>query len=332
MIRSGAPSSPPWKPLDLRDRDGRAEVGVLPRALDDPAPPWIAGDVDHRRERPVDADGARLAGGHRLAPLDGLRVPGGRHGDRHRQDRAEPVDDVEAEQQRDAEAIAFDRQPLQAVGLGRIGDEQQGPAPPCLQRRLDRLRLLVGVEVERRLGTWWQSEVEVLGELPGLLGRRHLADQLIHLRLDRVHLVLPWLQPSADAIRQNEPWRYVGSVESEEMLHATDPDHAPQCGRCQNVKWSARVDVSLCQFAQHGQTLGVDEADARGIDIDVLVGGQRVERSAQRWGSGRVHIATHHHDSYAVNVIPVNPQTIVDQCHCHSVLRRAAVRTPTVTS
>ena len=52
-------------------------------------------------------------------------IPGGRHRDRHRKDRAEPVNDVETEQHRDAEAVAFDREPLQAVDLGRIGDEQQ---------------------------------------------------------------------------------------------------------------------------------------------------------------------------------------------------------------
>ena len=44
------------------------EHGVLTGALDDASPAGVASDVDHRRERPVDADGACLARG------DGLRI------------------------------------------------------------------------------------------------------------------------------------------------------------------------------------------------------------------------------------------------------------------
>ncbi len=52
---------------DLGRRDRRAEVRILAGALDDAAPARVAGDVDHRRERPVDADRPRLAGGDGLA-------------------------------------------------------------------------------------------------------------------------------------------------------------------------------------------------------------------------------------------------------------------------
>ena len=109
----------------LGDGHRRAEVRIFSSALDDPAPTWIAGDVDHGRERPVDAHGTRFAGGDRLAALDRRGVPRGRHRNRHRKNRAEPVNDVETEQHRDAEAVAFDCEPLEAVDLGRIGDEQQ---------------------------------------------------------------------------------------------------------------------------------------------------------------------------------------------------------------
>ena len=134
----------------LGDGHGGAEVRVFAGALDDPTPTWIAGDVDHRRERPMDADRTRLTGGDRLATLDRLGIPRRRHRDRHRKDRAQPVDDVETEQHRDAETVAFDREPLEAVDLGRIGDEQQRTRTALPQRRLDHPRLLVGVEVERR--------------------------------------------------------------------------------------------------------------------------------------------------------------------------------------
>ena len=142
-------------------------------------------------------DGAGLAGGDRLAALDGLGVPGRGHRDRHREDGAQPVDHVEAEQQRDAEPVALDREPLQAVDLGRIGDEQQRARATLLQLRLDHLRLLVGVEVQDRLRPCGQAEVEVLGQLTGLLGRCHLSQQLIDPSLDRhpvhlLHSVIAW--------------------------------------------------------------------------------------------------------------------------------------------
>ena len=121
----GCPQLAALEAAHLGDGHGRAEVRVFSGALDDPTPTWIAGDVDHRRERPVDAHGTRLAGGDRLAALDRLGIPRGRHRDRHRKNRAEPVDDVETEQHGDAEAVAVDREPLEAVDLGRIGDEQQ---------------------------------------------------------------------------------------------------------------------------------------------------------------------------------------------------------------
>jgi len=47
------------------------------------------------------------------------------------------MNDVETEQQRNAEAISLDRQPLEAVDLGRVGDEQQRTRTAVLQRRLD---------------------------------------------------------------------------------------------------------------------------------------------------------------------------------------------------
>jgi hypothetical protein len=73
----------------------------------------------------VNARGAGLAGGDRLPALDGLRIPGRRHGDGHREDRTEPVNDVEAEEQGDTETVAIDGQPLQPIDLRWIRHEQQ---------------------------------------------------------------------------------------------------------------------------------------------------------------------------------------------------------------
>ena len=163
----------------LGDRHRRAEVRVLAGALDDAAPARVAGDVDHRREGPVDADRPRLPRGDRLAAGDGVRVPRGRHRDRHRQDRPEPVDDVEREQRRDAVPVAVDDEPLEAVDLGGVGDEQQGPELAARHRGLGPGRLVRVGEVARRVGLGEPAEVEVLRQLAGLLLRRHRREQLL---------------------------------------------------------------------------------------------------------------------------------------------------------
>jgi hypothetical protein len=174
------------KAADLGGRDGGTEEGVLAGALDDPAPARIPGDVDHRREGPVEADRAGLPGRDRLAPLDRLEVPGGGHRDRDGEDGAQAVDDVEAEQRRDAQAVALDREPLEPVDVGGIGLEQQRPDAPAAERLLHRAGLLLTVDPQRRLvrRPRGEAEVEVLGQLPRLLLGGHAAQQLVGSRPD----------------------------------------------------------------------------------------------------------------------------------------------------
>ena len=121
---------------DLSGGHGGAQERILPGALDNPAPPGISGDVDHWREGPMDADRARLPSRHRLTLLDDPHIPGGGHGDRDREDGPQPVNDVEAEQQRDAETVAVKREPLQPVDLRGISHEQQRSCLASLQRPL----------------------------------------------------------------------------------------------------------------------------------------------------------------------------------------------------
>ncbi len=166
---------------DLGRRHRRAEVGVLTRSLHDPAPARVTRDVHHGGEGPVDPDGARLAGRDRLTPLDRRQVPRRRHGDRHREDGAQPVDDIEPEQRRDVLATAIDGHPLQPVYRGRIGLEEQGPAPTpgqCLVHLPGGLRC-------RADGGLGRAEVEVLAELTGLLSQGHRPEQLLDPGLDR---------------------------------------------------------------------------------------------------------------------------------------------------
>ena len=124
-----------------------------------------------------------------------MRVPGSRQGDRHRKD-GQPVDDVEADQQRDAETVALDGEPLKAIDLGRIGEEQQRTGNALLQLQLHHLGLVVGIEVQYLLHTFGQTEVEILSQLPGLLVGCHLREQSSTCALivigSPLHIVVAW--------------------------------------------------------------------------------------------------------------------------------------------
>jgi len=165
---------------------GSAEDGILACALDDAAPAGVAGDVDHRRERPADADRAGLTGRDGLAGGDGLRAPRGRQRDRRRQDRPQAVDHVEAEDDRDAQPGAGESLALQLVREGRVLDEQQRAGGAGLQRGLDHRRLLGGLTGLLRqcgegglVGELTGPEVEVLRELARLLGESEPTEQIV---------------------------------------------------------------------------------------------------------------------------------------------------------
>ena len=175
----------PWKPRTWAAATAAPRYGSSPGTLDDPAPPRVAGDVDHRREGPVDADRPGLAGRRRPDPRSivsgsqeaAIAIGTGKM-------VRSPWMTSKPNSTRDAEAVALDREPLQAVDLGRIGDEQQRTGDALPQLRLHHRGLLVGVEVQHRLRALGQAEVEVLRQLTRLLGRRHLLQQLVDLCLD----------------------------------------------------------------------------------------------------------------------------------------------------
>src|ERR1044071_6565407 len=58
------------KTAHLCGGDGRAEERFFARAFDNASPARVAGDVHHRREGPVNADGAGFASGDSLRLLD----------------------------------------------------------------------------------------------------------------------------------------------------------------------------------------------------------------------------------------------------------------------
>ncbi len=116
------------------ERGGEAarEHRRLAERLGDPAPARLLGDVDHRRERPRDPVDDGLAGRDLADLLGEVGVEGGGDAERDRAHRAVAVDDVAAEEQRDAEAAALD-----GVALGGVdvADEDALVALVAARRR-----------------------------------------------------------------------------------------------------------------------------------------------------------------------------------------------------
>ena len=189
VFGAGQDALRPEVSLEAADLGGGHRGGqhrILPRALDDATPAGVPRDVDHGGERPVDADGAGLARGDSLALLRRRGVPGRGGRDRHREDRAEAVDDVEAEEQRDAQPRVLDGAALQAVGQRGVAHEQHRADgarahAPGHHPRAPGIGLLLGrqrgdVEI---VGHLLRREEEELGQLTRLLLHRHAPEQVL---------------------------------------------------------------------------------------------------------------------------------------------------------
>ena len=112
------------KPLHLRARHGGTQIGILARAFDNAAPARIAGDVDHRREGPVDSERAGFAGSDSLVGNNSGGIKAGGVGQGHRKHRAHSEHDIVPQQQRDMQPRLFDGNVLVFVGDLRIMDKQ----------------------------------------------------------------------------------------------------------------------------------------------------------------------------------------------------------------
>src|SRR5271170_1658382 len=150
------------KAVDLCDGHRRAQVWVLARTFDDASPARIAGDVEHGREGPVDADGASLPRRDALPFFFDRRIPGSGHRDGHGEDGAEAMNDVEAEDERDVEAGLLDGDVLELVDHGGVGHKQQRAE----------LALGDGIRYFVRL-----AKHKLLAKLADLLLERHLLQQ-----------------------------------------------------------------------------------------------------------------------------------------------------------
>ncbi len=103
--------------LDHGTGDGRTEEWIFARAFGGASPAWVTADVDHRAEGPADACRRSLARGDTGRFLDRLHVPRARQPQRNGEHRLVAVDNVHAENQRNAEAAFLDSHALEIADL-----------------------------------------------------------------------------------------------------------------------------------------------------------------------------------------------------------------------
>ena len=150
--------------LDHRSREFAREIRVFPGALRNAAPAWVAGNVDHRRKRPVDAGPRGLARGDACSLPHDLRVPCRGLAERYRHDGLETVNHVAADEQGNTEAAFLDGNALQfvyRVDVHLVDDRADPPFPQVLAE------FLHGIHVARMN----------LVHLPDLLRQRHPGKQ-----------------------------------------------------------------------------------------------------------------------------------------------------------
>ncbi len=88
---------------------------ILSEPLGDAAPARIPGDIDHRRKGPVDTGARRLERRYAGAFTRDLGIPGGGLPERNGHHRLETMNDIAADQQRNAKATFFHGDALQLI-------------------------------------------------------------------------------------------------------------------------------------------------------------------------------------------------------------------------
>ena len=162
----------------LRRGHRRSEERILTGSLDHASPARVPADVDHRVEGPLDPVRGGLVGRDRLVVAHRGGIPATRLGDRHREDRLVPVDDVQGEDHRDVQP-RLQRGPLHLVDV--VHADQ-------VEHRAD---LAVAYLCEQRLpGSSVRAGRAGHLQLPELFRQRHAADQAVDLGRDQAEPLL----------------------------------------------------------------------------------------------------------------------------------------------
>jgi hypothetical protein len=99
-------------------RERACKIRIFAEAFGYAAPAGVASDVHHGREGPADAFGRRFFGRGSRGGLDQIGIPAGGLAQGNREDGSIAVDNVAAEQQRDAQAALFHGDALRFGAIG----------------------------------------------------------------------------------------------------------------------------------------------------------------------------------------------------------------------
>ena len=168
--------------LETADAGGRhqpAEQHVLAGALDAATPARVMGDVDHRREGPVDPRCGGLGACRPRRPPGQLRIETRGLGQWHRKHGAKSVNDVGREQQRDLQPRFAHRSRLHPLRHHRAIAVENAAKPTAAHLRqlpVEARRTACRVQRGRRTPCPGRCHQR---QLAGLLDHRHPADQCL---------------------------------------------------------------------------------------------------------------------------------------------------------
>ena len=145
---------------------------ILAERLVDPAPAQIAGDAQHRGERPMNPGRRHLHGGDPGRPLDQIGIPRARHRQLGREDRGPRPEGISVD------AVVPDQQGYAEAGGGGIRHRARDVRRGGMQDRADHL---LG---HQRLDLAAVARIQ-LQHLADLLRQRHSGEQLLDPLLDR---------------------------------------------------------------------------------------------------------------------------------------------------
>ncbi len=173
-------------------REQLAEIHIFTRAFAHAAPTLIARHIDHGRKGPVHTDGSGFHGSGPGGFFSKLRLEARRLGQRDREHRAQPVNHVRAEQQRNLQTRLFDSRPLRAQAACHTNAVEQSAHPTGT----DFLEQFLGLPpIRLRIDTGFCGTQLIVQqvELPDLFLDGHARHQRLDLRvwISAVHDAAP---------------------------------------------------------------------------------------------------------------------------------------------
>src|ERR1044072_678709 len=115
LVRSAVVTA--LKSANARARHLRTEERIFTRAFSNSSPARVARDINHRRERPVNARSSCFRGGNAGRAFCRRGIPGCRFAERYRKDGAITMNDIETEDERNLQTRFGQGHALEFIGL-----------------------------------------------------------------------------------------------------------------------------------------------------------------------------------------------------------------------